>query len=387
MAAPDDADDLLGEIYQGEIEPTLGLKSRMDFKPWLKPRKHYIRLHQWCHEARQLMRLIQTGDGGELRYLGLPGEDLLDIRVLKGVCQRAKITLKYLGFDSSLRSPQLNLSRHEVNSGDFIHQSSRVLGDRLEALANLDSTAYQIADKHAPFDIINLDLCDSLTAGAKDDEIPNLEALRTLCDIQLKRRGQPWLLFLTTRTLRDGLDVTTKGRLLNKLVQNIRDYDEFSEHLREELALAEESVIKEMSKMTLPDGEWFKAYVLAVAKWLLFYMAGQQNSVSVQLLPSYGYSVNPGQMDMASLAFLLSPRAAPRIDRSGLTKKRVSNQPAMDELELAKAIVGEIGKIVDIDEKLKNDSAMRQSMFEKCSRLLAPLRYDMKAYEKFALSD
>ena len=77
----DNRDNLIAGIYQGEIVPTLESRARREFKPWHKPRKHFVRLHQWCHETRQLLKKLQYANGSELRYLGLPGEDLLDIRL------------------------------------------------------------------------------------------------------------------------------------------------------------------------------------------------------------------------------------------------------------------------------------------------------------------
>lgn len=124
-------DDLLKDIYQGEMKPILE-PIRTDFKPWHKPRKHYVRLKQWCHETRKLLKQFESDQNEELRYFGMPGEDLLDIRVLKEVCAKSNVKLRYLGFDCSLASSNLNLSRHEVNSDEFIHQSSLVIKDQLE---------------------------------------------------------------------------------------------------------------------------------------------------------------------------------------------------------------------------------------------------------------
>ena len=49
------------------------------FLPWHRPRKHFVRREQWQQQIEIL------ADAGQLehqtiRYLGLPGTDLLDIR-------------------------------------------------------------------------------------------------------------------------------------------------------------------------------------------------------------------------------------------------------------------------------------------------------------------
>lgn len=387
---PDDLekDEGLEGIYQGEISSTLESQVRTRFHPWHKPRKHFIRIYQWCHETRQLLKRLNLGPDGELRYLGLPGEDLLDIRVLQGVCQKAKVKLRYIGFDSSLNSAQLNLSRHEVNSGGFIHPSSVVTRDRLEELASLDSMAYEKVDQHSPFDVINLDLCDSVTAAARDGKIPNLEAIRTLCDVQIKRRGQPWLLFLTTRALRENLDEKTAQLLFERLLKNIAENSGFSASLNKKLNFDEAQIRDEMkATASLNQPSWVSAYVLAVSKWLLHYMMAHGYSVTVRMLPSYLYSVRRNDKDMVSLAFLLEPTSVEREDDTQLTQPRKAVAVVASEASLAEELIDQVAKIEDVDEKLSSDKDLKVKMFTKCGSLLATLRYDMVAYKEFASAD
>jgi hypothetical protein len=390
MTMPDDleSEDNFEGIFQGEISSTLESHARTKFKPWHKPRKHFVRLYQWCHETRQLLKKLNLGDNGELRYLGLPGEDLLDIRVLQGVCQKAKVKLRYIGFDSSLTSAQLNLSRHEVNSGNFIHPSSVVTPDRLEELASLDSMAFKSVDRHSPFDVINLDLCDSVTAAAQDGKIPNLEAIRTLCDVQIKRRGQPWLLFLTTRVIRENLDQKTTQLLFDRLLKNISENGGFSATLNSKLNLSVAQIKSEMQATASLDKQgWLSAYVLAVSKWLLHYMMANGYVVTVRMLPSYSYSVHRDDRDMVSLAFLLEPASLSREDDTQLTKPRAAVVAVASEINLAEELVDQVAKIEDIDRKLDSDKALKVKMLTKCGALLSTLRYDMVAYKAFASAD
>jgi len=381
-------DELVETIYQGEIIPTLGSRTRTEFRPWHKPRKHYVRLNQWCHETRRLIKRLNLGTGTELRYLGLPGEDLLDIRVLKGVCQRASIDLRYLGFDSSMTSAQLNLSRHEVNSDKFIHPSSIVIADRLETLATRETIAFNYVERHAPFDIINLDLCDSVTETNAQGARPYFEAIRTLCDVQIQRRGQPWLLFLTTRALRDSLDGPTRQRLFQRLLQNIEENTAFSDSLSTTLQLNETAIKAECHVGgTLDASKWLQAFVLALSKWLLHYMMQKEYRVVVRLLPSYAYSVQHGKRDLASLAFLFEPTALQREDDSGLTRSRSLPTPAESEMSLAKELIAQVAAMDDIDDLFAANKKLKMQMFTKSVSLLAPLRYDMAAFKTFAFED
>src|SRR5690242_12105971 len=70
---------------------------RAKFLPWHRPRKHYVRNAQWANAIREVMR---DRDGSErLKYVGLPGVDLLDLRhILKFVCEPHERHLEFIGF-------------------------------------------------------------------------------------------------------------------------------------------------------------------------------------------------------------------------------------------------------------------------------------------------
>ena len=108
--------------------------ARSDFKSWHRIRKQFIRDQQWNHEifhlAQRLRRELQqkeTDWGGEisateapqeeipesiridrpLRFLTLPGEELLDVRSLWEKLQSEGCYLRFLGFNSALGSEEL----------------------------------------------------------------------------------------------------------------------------------------------------------------------------------------------------------------------------------------------------------------------------------------
>lgn len=384
MATDGHEDDILDDIYQGEVNPVLEGKKRRDFQAWHRPRKHFIRIHQWCAETRRLIKDLKLNEKGVLSYLGLPGEDLLDIRVLKGVCTKAKVALRYLGYDRSLRSPVVNLARHEINSDQVIHAASCIYPDDLDQLGKRDTVAFQNLERHAPFDVINLDLCGGLTDSDEPGVVPYLEALRTICDLQIERRPQPWLCFLTTRAIRKAADTEVLQKLFERLLVNIQAHASFAQRLSDSLGLSEQQVRQEMTTgRDLELSQWVDAYALSIAKWLLHYMANHDYKIAVKLLKSYRYSVHNGAPDMLSLAFELAPAGPAREDPSGLTQPRKVAEVSYSESDLAEQIVQEIASIEDLDSKLKGDRELELKMFTKSSKLLESLRYDVVAYERF----
>jgi hypothetical protein len=61
-----EADEANDRVFQPDIQPLLTDQEVKDFFPWHKPRKHYIRINQWCAETRALIRRngYQEGDAG-----------------------------------------------------------------------------------------------------------------------------------------------------------------------------------------------------------------------------------------------------------------------------------------------------------------------------------
>ena len=251
VGEPDEVepDEMIEGVYQ-DIKPTLSDREARPFLPWHKPRKHYIRIKQWCSEVRQLIKLNGYGAGDVIRYLGFPGEDFLDVRTLQGVCQPQQIWVRYLGFDSTSTHAgaefQFNLSQHEVYELGFINQHSRVLKTRIETLVNKKSLAYERAIEYHDFDIINIDLCNSLAAPAEEQYPPYFEAIKTLCDMQIAGRTRPWLLFLATRAIREQFDDDTKFKLFDCVLQNIQSSPQFAESLQKAFALTDGAIRGEL---------------------------------------------------------------------------------------------------------------------------------------------
>lgn len=380
--------ELLTGIYQEAILPTLEEQPSRPFKPWHKPRKHYIRLKQWCHEIQSLIKKLKYKNGALLTYLGLPGEDMLDIRALQGVCAEAKVKLRYLGFNSAAKSPdkpyELNLSEHEVYALDFIDPESVVLADHFEKITHERSIGLDRIRKFEPFDIINIDLCDSVASPAKKSQY--FDAILKLCTLQIQSRGnKPWLMFLTTRAGRKETSNELKKRLLGCVLDNLKNNAEFKTSL-EAKGFSITSITEEMEDTTMmDDGKLVELFGLAIGKWLLKIMNGQF-SVRVKLLPSYRYRVATNEPDMLSLAFEFETLIKPLVDPTGVTQLPLIPTPeplseAAQARELATAIFG----VLDVDQILWDDTGIRDKMIASCSKLMVAAHYDLESYRIWAL--
>ena len=120
----DDSDDLTAGIFgdSGYVHPQT---ERMDFKPWHKPRKQFVRREQL---SALLLRLYeQRNPGDPLCYLGLPGTDLIDLRYLhEQLCRATDRPLRFLGFNT------------QAQRGNPAHVQLTVSLDEVRRLANVD---------------------------------------------------------------------------------------------------------------------------------------------------------------------------------------------------------------------------------------------------------
>jgi hypothetical protein len=375
-------------IFQQDITPTLTDREEKKFFPWHKPRKHYIRVYQWCAEVRSLIKANGYQAGDVIRYLGFPGEDFLDIRTLQGVCAPENIVVRYLGFDSTSSHAdqdfQFSLARHEVFQLGFIHEHSHVLRARIEQIVNDNSRTYHRTADYHDFDIINIDLCNSVATPANDEpQPPYFEAIKKLCDIQIAGRTRPWILFLATRAIRDQIESEAKWKLFDCVLRNVRESSEFAAKLLERLELDEKKIQQEMAdKEQLAHNVLVSLFGLAIGKWLLKMMMGATPKLKVRLLKSYSYRVQIDEPDMLSLAFIFEPVTVPSADKSGLTKPMKAAEPP-SEGELAVELISKVCEIVDIDQKLHDDDTLRTKMEDKCGDLLANCHYDKESYKKW----
>jgi hypothetical protein len=382
-----EGDDLLEGVYQ-EVTPVIPQEAKKSYKPWHKPRKHHIRINLWCAAIRKLIEADGLADGHVLKYLGMPGEDFLDLRTLDGVCQRAKIKVRYLGLDSSAGTEEFetNLSNHEISYLEYVYEHSYLLKGRIEDLANKKSHTYEKAASFRTFDVVNIDLCDSI-AGVSNKAY--FEALYNLCLQQQAGRTKPWLLFLATRVGREHFDGTVKKQLFQCVVQNIDKHTAFDGSLKSTLKLDKAAVEADLDTSS-PLAHWplVQLFTLSLGKWLLDTMLRAEPRVKVQLLESFCYRVSDGEPgvsddlpDMVSLAFLFEPNISPPVEKAGVVAKSADALPNLSESDLAQAFIPVVATLQDVDKLLHENPELFKKAKEKTAKVLATARYDTSTYD------
>jgi hypothetical protein len=362
-------------------------RAKDEFLPWHRPRKQYVRHYQWCHEVRELIRANAPADG-TLKYLGLPGVDLLDLRHFHSVlCEEHKVKLRFLGFNASARprsaaQTELNVSMDEVKRLSHVHPLSDVVGDDFAMLANQKSIAFQKARELGPYDVINLDLCDGF--GAQEPGVfanTYYDAVSSLLGLQA-RNAKPWLLLLTTRADKPNINTTVLNTLIEKYCSNLDDCISFKDASSELFDIDTREAVAEA--IGQPVG-LLHVFLTGLCKWFLGLALQHNPPTSVELRSVYGYRVDKGaeNEDLVSLALKFTPTVTPAPDPLGLAAK-VPEAP--DEGALATKALRRLAKRIDADKKLRDDGVLMQRMTDATVGLLTQARYDPDSYREWLLT-
>lgn len=377
------ADDMFGTItYEA---PSAQKKS---FLPWHRPRKQFVRQYQWCKEIEALLEDIQP-EGNVLKYLGLPGDDLLDLRYFHSkICEPRQMQLRFLGFNRSAdpKSPsqsELNISLDEVRKLSRIDPLSDVIWDDFRLVGNVNEKAWQKAKELGPYDIINLDLCDGFgkhEPGVLDDTY--YKAVNRLMSLQARKKD-PWLLFLTTRTRKCDVHAELMQRLLAKYVQNLATCPSFKLASTAALAIEDEATLRNVSKT--PEGH-LAILLVGLCKWLLGLAVAQNPPSKIDVKGVIGYRVYAGAPhdDLISIAFRFEPTFTPVDDPMG-----IANHPdvALGECEQATDALNQVEQRSCADQVIADDVELRSQLVEAMADLLRLARYDVEAYHEWLLAN
>jgi hypothetical protein len=359
--------------------------AELDFKPWHKPRKQAIRDWQWGNEVEWLLTRKPEGDK-TLRYLGLPGPDLLDIRYLYDrFCRDGSRSLTFLGLDRSARAGSrdgvnLNTSLREVHGLDHVDSQSDVIGDDFNLLGNRQSIAWNMATRLGPFDAVNIDLTGHVAHDDPSISASMYNAIHQLCGLQ-EKRVHPWALFLSSRITRDGFSQEATKKLLDAIQVNLAECTPFAIALADTLAIADASTTE---AAIWNDSMFFNAMTIGVAKWLLGLAVSMRAKFKVS--STIGYRVNAGSQhfDMLSIVLRFEPVIAIPPDSHGLA----SATPAfLTECEQAEKLPGRVSRIRDVDHALASDTELRDRYINESAVLLEQARYNPDRYRQWLTGD
>lgn len=387
-------DDLVNSAYSEIVDEFLKDEPAKSFQPWHLPRKHFCRLRQWCFYTQKLLQELKLSKPireRPLRYLTLPGDELLDIRALSKVMENAGIKMQFLGFNTALENPrsaESDLSFSEVRQLEGIYEKpSEIIQHRIERITEENSTVRQKVLEHLPFDVLNLDFTGSMTGQPPRSAPSYFQVVRWLIDQQCNKRRDPWLLFLTTPFARNRTDSETAKQLWYSVCSNA-DNDEFAVSLAHTLQVSKGELLEEMSGSTpLDDLRYSKSLGLALSKWILGLVATRSDTWTVELIDSKSYRVYGNVPEMYSMCFKFKSYDAQSVDATGLTISSVSLTNPISELVAGLALIQSIGKTEDVDKRLDEDRDELNAAIDLSAALLSTVRYNPSVYKEWALNE
>ena len=387
-------DDLVNSAYSEIIDEFPEVEPIKPFKPWHLPRKHYCRLRQWCFYTQRLLqelKLSKPARERHLRYLTLPGDELLDIRQLSKVMEKAGMKMQFLGFNTASENPrsaESDLSFSEVRQLEGVYEKpSEIIQHRIERITEENSTVRQKVLEHLPFDVLNLDFTGSIT-GQPTGSIPSyFQVIRWLIDQQCNKRREPWLLFLTTPLARDRTDSETAKQLWHRVCSNA-DNNEFAVSLANTLQVSKGELLEEMSGSTpLDDLRYSQSLGLALSKWILGLVATRSDIWAVELIDSKSYRVYGNVPEMYSMCFKFKSYDAHSVDATGLTISSGSSTNPLSELVAGLALIQSISRTEDVDKLLDENRDELNAAIDLSAELLSTVRYNPNDYREWALNE
>ena len=370
-------DDLTSGLF-GDFEYAPPQTEPKEFKPWHKPRKQFVRREQL---ATLLLRLYETREPGDpLRYLGLPGTDLIDLRYLhEQLCRANDRPLRFLGFNTEAQhgNPahvQLNVSLDEVRRLPNVDTQSDVIPDDFRRIGNPNSIAWSRTLQHGPFDVVNIDLCDGLATDPPQNEGSIYTALAQLMALQA-RNSKPWLLLISTRLRRGMFDADAEHQLIGLFRENVAKCEGFAELCKELL----ESKVESIDPATCSEADLLILMIAAIGKWFSKLVQVQGPS-RVQLASTHGYRIDPvaAQEDLVSFALRFDPIITASPDALSPTTPTPE-----DECTTAKAILRRSARRLDVDTILEQQPDLHEELIGETERLLADARYEVAGYRRW----
>lgn len=373
------ADDIVGE-YQYEAPQ----RQKKEFLPWHRPRKQFVRDRQWRQEIVKLVEANRPIDG-VIKYLGLPGLDLLDLRFFHNtICEQQNLRLRFLGFNTAAApndeaQTEFNLCRDEVKNMHFIDPISDVIQDDFTLVGNTNSKAFKETLKFGPYDVVNLDLCDGFAKHRPGDfRGTHYHAMTQLLSIQARNKN-PWILFLTTRVGNNHLHQDTLAILKEKYRDNLIKCDTFKQKSIEHFSIEDE---KDLCNAIQTEPGLTNIFLTGICKWLLSYAINLSPPTKVKLTSVIGYKVeqNAKHEDLISLSIKFEPCFIAATDPMGLAGHQ-ENKPT--ECELSHNFVPKVAKRTDADNILSTNDVLYREMVTTMADLLSLARYDTGAFQNW----
>lgn len=381
--SPNDIFDL-EEVSGGTVSDCTDVQ----FMPWHKPRKQYVRDKQWWfHLSFLISRFPAYRELKVIKYFGLPGEELLDVNYLsKKLSSNEKSSDKMLlvhGFiDTEKGKNQAEVRLSELLDRRNISKDSKVERFNFHALADKNSIAIDKIKSNGAYHLINLDFCDAIF---KQDTIDSIMELLILQFSKLI--DTPWLLFLTTRSdgggiskeLLDALDGIFKSHICDdqSFLASLEKFkSRIFEYARDKRSLVDESI---------SESDLSEILQACLIYWIMNLTHTNRSNIEVVSVMKYHVYNGNEFPDMFSYVFRFTKESVSQPDVLGLANPTSGVNKLTDVIDIDTCkdnAVEKLTKSLDIDMKLSSEPTLLMHYTEEMKELLMELGLDVSRYDE-----
>ena len=395
MTAPSDESDRLiaDDVLPTQIDDLavpIELNTRF---PWHRPRKQFVRQHQWLDLSRCLIDsekgepgLPQPRSGNpEVRYLTLPGIDYLDVRQLADVCREVGCRLTATGFQSggegNRHVARAQLREKSLIDAGHISDYSHTFTGRFEEITEVGSPTYTDLRSRGPFHIVNLDACGSIAPPQAAHPRRLIDAVYRTVELQLEIMTGRWLLFVTADARPDSIARETLEKLCNAIFANAEESEDFRIRAAPLLDPQEADIRAAADRASKKAGEGFlRLFSLGLAKWLL--ALAHKRSWEMKTHLPYCYSTMPHGDETPSMACLAFEFLPPRslLDPFEVTRAQPAPTTVREDTSLLAA--DRIGLLENADSLMRSDKSLHSHMVQELRHLLKEAGYSATVLEE-----
>lgn len=336
------------------------------FLPWHKPRKQWIRENQWWKQIERNLINNPTFGTDTIKYFGLPGKDLLDIRYFE---QRLSSSNKKICLLGLINSPQEWKSAQEQLSKIYdligIDKDSSIERLDFDNLLDYNTIGYSKIKKFEYFHIVNLDFCSSLIPNNTNDN--RLRALEHLIHYQLQKVPNNWLLFITTRTSKDTSNSNTYEELVRCVDHNLIQDDFYNKFIEifSDVILNDRSI----DRNSLENQKFINIFIVGLFNWISKNSHELNFDIKLSSLACYDIQ-GDNSNDMISMCFTFKKILSSPTIPANLLSLRETNLRALSKIQ----------KIIPLDTIISSDIDRYTSIVQQQIQLLNEAGYDTSQY-------
>ena len=362
-----------------------------EFKPWHRPHKQYIRGKQWATDVVRLVRGLDIEDG-TIRYLSLPGEDLLDVRYMgKWLSEKCGLKLYFYGYDNRAdgKDVEFNALEFSVKESEYIDRKSRVVNDDIRSLGQMKAKARQDLLNLTPFHVVNLDLCGSVACSPEANTgVSYLDAIEAMLQLQ-SRANWKSLLFVTSRIDPQSSDSDLLATLLGIVDTACTRYRLFNQGFRDQWGVDPIDEIVDTGRYATAE----ERFLLGFIEWLIAVAFVRGVKPTLKSVKTYNTSHCSKREadDMASISFGLEPILPVRSNPFGTQHPALSKAAEIEKNQQVDAKSEHVPEKVKccerVDETLSGNAEELQRCLEETQALLSQCGYDVSGYARWALGE